>query len=332
MGIALISPATGARLTLLTDAQWAFIDRAGRMKSVQADAIDFLHLNRSRETDDSLGAGIQLAWQGTAGRCRVTLRCRAVERVIETTGSTLTVYNLRIGERYNWSVSWEGDRAEGWFETADMPPRFMHLDGTTNVRDLGGWPTETGRRIRQGLIYRGSELDSHLQLTSRGANALLHQLRVKTDLDLRAEAQSPALDEKKLRWVHLPVSAYGDLSAPDQLQAYGDVFRVLLNEEMAPVYVHCWGGADRTGCLCYLLGALLGMREEHLLLDYELTSLSIWGDRSRDSAQFQRFMAALDCFAPRECPPRIRAERYWLAAGITIGEMDAFRRRLLENN
>ena len=101
---------------------------------------------------------------------------------------------------------------------------------------------------------------------------------------------------------------------------------------MAPVYVHCWGGADRTGCLCYLLGALLGMREEHLLLDYELTSLSIWGDRSRDSAQFQRFMAALDCFASRECPPRIRAERYWLAAGITIGEMDAFRRRLLENN
>ena len=93
MGIALISPATGARLMLLTDAQRAFIDRAGRMKSVQADEIDFLHLNRSRETDDSLGAGIQLAWQGTAGRCRVTLRCRAVERVIETTGSTLTVYN-----------------------------------------------------------------------------------------------------------------------------------------------------------------------------------------------------------------------------------------------
>ena len=73
MGIALISPATGARLTLLTDAQRAFIDRAGRMKSVQADAIDFLHLNRSRETDDSLGAGIQLTWQGTAGRCRVMI-------------------------------------------------------------------------------------------------------------------------------------------------------------------------------------------------------------------------------------------------------------------
>lgn len=199
------------------------------------------------------------------------------------------------------------------------------------MRDLGGWPTQTGCRIRQGLIYRGSELDRHMQLSPRGTNALLHQLRVKTDLDLRAEAEHPALEEKKLRWVHLPVSAYGDLAMPDQLQAYGDVFRALLKPEIYPVYIHCWGGADRTGCLCYLLGALLGMRPEHLLLDYELTSLSVWGDRSRDSAQFQRFMTALDLFSPPYLPPAIRAERYWHAAGITEAEMDAFRAYMLED-
>ena len=320
MNIELITPARGARVSLLTAAQRSFIDQAGQSENAAAQPIDFLNLNRSEGEDCSLGAGVALAWRGTSGRCRVALRCRAEAWTFNADDTqTLTVRNLRAGERYDWSVCSEGQTAAGWFETENSLPRFIHLDGDTNVRDLGGWPTDADRRVRQGLIYRGSEFDRHMQLSPCGLDELLHRLKVKTDLDLREETQEPGLDEQAVQWVHQPISAYAALSQPDQLQAYGAVFRALLNEEAYPIYVHCWGGADRTGCLCYLL------------LDYEITSLSIWGKRSRSSEVFEQFMAVLDAFAPRSSSPQLRAERYWQAAGITPEEMNAFRRIMLED-
>lgn len=331
MGIELITPAKGAQVSLLSPAQQAFINQAGQQESADAQPIDFLNLNRTEGEDCSLSAGVMLAWRGTEGRCRVVLRCRAEEWTFDVDDAqTLTVRNLRAGERYDWSVCSDGQTAAGWFETENSLPRFIHLDGDTNVRDLGGWPTDTGHRVRQGMIYRGSEFDRHMHLSPCGLDELLHLLKVKTDLDLREETQEPGLDTQAVRWVHQPISAYAALSQPDQLQAYGAVFRTLLKADAYPIYVHCWGGADRTGCLCYLLEALLGVQEEHLLLDYEVTSLSIWGKRSRTSDVFEQFMTALDAFAPRSSSPQFRAERYWQAAGITPEEMNAFRRLMLE--
>ena len=330
MKIELITPARGVRVSLLTAMQRSFIDQAGQSESAGAQPIDFLNLNRSEGEDCSLGTGVVLAWRGTSGRCRVVLRCRAETWTFDGDAQTLTVRNLRAGERYDWSVCSDGQEAGSWFETENTLPRFIHLDGDTNVRDLGGWPTATGR-VRQGLIYRGSEFDRHMQLSPHGLDELLHRLRVRTDLDLREETQTPGLDTPAVQWVHQPLSAYASLSQPDQLRAYGAVFRTLLREELYPIYVHCWGGADRTGCLCYLLQALLGVREEHLLLDYEITSLSVWGKRSRTSEPFEQFMAVLDAYAPRSDAPQRRAERFWQAAGITPEEMNAFRRLMLED-
>ncbi len=331
MNIELITPAKGAQVSLLTAAQRSFINQAGQPKSAGTQPIDFLNLNRTDGEDCSLGAGVVLAWRGTEGHCRIVLRCRGEEWTFDADDTqTLTVCNLRAGERYDWSVCSEDQTAAGWFETEYIQPRFIHLDGDTNVRDLGGWPTDTGHRVRQGMIYRGSEFDRHMKLSPRGLDELLHRLKVRTDLDLREETQEPGLDTQAVRWVHQPISAYAALSQPDQLQAYGAVFHTLLKADAYPIYVHCWGGADRTGCLCYLLQALLGVQEEHLLLDYEITSLSIWGERSRSSEVFEQFMTALDAFAPRSSSPQLRAERYWQAAGITPEEMNAFRRLMLE--
>ena len=39
-------------------------------------------------------------------------------------------------------------------------------------------------------------------------------------------------------------------------------------------YYHCYGGADRTGTIGFLLGALLGMSYTDLVIDFELTSYS----------------------------------------------------------
>ncbi|NIY15094.1 MAG: hypothetical protein GWM98_09410, partial [Nitrospinaceae bacterium] len=68
------------------------------------------------------------------------------------------------------------------FKTDPSPPRWIRVPGITNVRDLGGWPLPGGRRIRQGMVFRSSEMNGHLNLTSRGKHILEEELGIRTDL------------------------------------------------------------------------------------------------------------------------------------------------------
>ena len=84
--------------------------------------------------------------------------------------------NLEVGARYYWKISCRRrcsmqccpshgcerskDIAEtpvSEFRTEDMAPRWIKLDGPKifNVRDFGGRVGLGGRRVRQGMVYRG---------------------------------------------------------------------------------------------------------------------------------------------------------------------------------
>ena len=82
------------------------------------------------------------------------------------------VVNLHIGTRYFWKVS-ARDSASTlavspvWeFTTHSSTPRWLHVPGITNVRDLGGWSLSGNRRIRQGMVLRSSEMHGHVDITS----------------------------------------------------------------------------------------------------------------------------------------------------------------------
>jgi len=54
------------------------------------------------------------------------------------------------------------------------------------------------------------------------------------------------------------------------------------------IYLHCGGGADRTGAIALLLEGLAGCSESDIAKDYELTSFSVFGERKRiDGVQYQ---------------------------------------------
>ena len=55
----------------------------------------------------------------------------------------------------------------------------------------------------------------------------------------------------------------------------------MANENNYPIYFHCNAGADRTGTLAILIEALLGVSEEDITKDFELTTFSIYGARYR---------------------------------------------------
>jgi protein-tyrosine phosphatase len=64
------------------------------------------------------------------------------------------------------------------------PDRFLRLDGCFNFRDVGGYPTVSGRPVRRGKVYRSDALH---RLTARGM-AAFSALQVATVIDLRTPA------------------------------------------------------------------------------------------------------------------------------------------------
>lgn len=196
------------------------------------------------------------------------------------------VYNLLTDTTYYVKLKTttkEGDVYETpamTFRTANTV-RWIYADGVRNVRDIGGW-----NGLNQGLIYRGSELNlvsNHdLQITEAGRRVLAIDLGIKTDLDFRAadnngEYGTTSPIGEGVTWKNYAISNF--LSAFKQ--QYVPVMRTFADYDNYPIYMHCWGGADRTGTVALMLEGVCGVKEEDLAIDLELTSFSQFGYRYR---------------------------------------------------
>ena len=175
-----------------------------------------------------------------------------------------------------------GDAVQtGWFNTADTP-RILSIDGIYNVRDIGNWKTDSGKRIKQGLLIRGTELDGAVEsgyhLTYDGMTDMLDFLGIKMDMDLRSETATPyASDALGSRVIHkyYDMGMYNAIFQEDVKVAVKEVFSDLANKDNYPIYLHCTYGRDRTGTICYILEALLGVSRGDCLKDYGLSNCSV---------------------------------------------------------
>ena len=83
---------------------------------------------------------------------------------------------------------------------------MIHLEGTTNTRDIGGYLTDDLRMIRQGQIIRSENLS---RLTA-GDFEKLEALGVRTVIDLRTDKEhehGPTIwqGDHPPRFFHFPV-------------------------------------------------------------------------------------------------------------------------------
>jgi hypothetical protein len=175
-------------------------------------------------------------------------------------------------------------------------------------------------------------LNSHCLLSQEGARVLEEDLKIRTDLDLRGEGEDcqVVLHPGRVRYVNLPVMSYDSIAVSENGRAYRSVFNLLSYPESYPIYMHCWGGADRTGTLAFLIGALLGMSAEDLAMDYELTTLSIWGERLRTSDVYQDLLTTLRQYAAPGAPLQSQAEGYLRRIGVSDEAVHAIRALLIE--
>ena len=79
---------------------------------------------------------------------------------IKTNDTKAYLKNLFVNETYYYKVSADGkDSQVASFTTGDYP-RWIDARPMFNVRDMGGYMTSSGQRIKQGLVYRGGEINS----------------------------------------------------------------------------------------------------------------------------------------------------------------------------
>ncbi len=177
--------------------------------------------------------------------------------------------------------------------------RRIFLWGARNFRDLGGYATADGRKIRWGVLYRSG--DWH-KLT-RNDLRKLDSLKLTRVFDFRAEHEArkrPDRLPQGVRAIRLPIldtttkiwhEEYDDMikrlrekNPADYLRAtnrelatrftpqYRDFYREILAARGEAFAFHCAAGKDRAGFAAATLLRLLGVPQAQVLQDYLLTN------------------------------------------------------------
>lgn len=249
---------------------------------------------------------------------------------------TLDIYNLKTGTKYYYRVNLTlADAVEigttGSFET-EASPRILNIDGACNARDIGGWHTADGKIIGKGLLYRGSEIDGAVEpdykITDRGLQQMIGELGVRFDMDLRSPDENKYGNDilgKNVIHKYYGVGMYSAIFKNEE--KLKEIFSDLANPDNYPIYLHCTYGRDRTGTVCYLLEALLGVSDSDLKKEYEISALT---DSYVNTPEFNAFVETVRMFEGTTTQQKV--EGYLLSIGVTEDEIASIRSIFLEQN
>jgi protein tyrosine/serine phosphatase len=238
-------------------------------------------------------------------------------------------------------------------------------EGCVNVRDLGGLPTEDGRRTRLGGVVRS---DNVRRLTDAGWRALAeHGVRRIVDLRFPEELAEDQPLGVEIDVVHVSVLGAGtdpeyvkELDAHlavhdvadhyawsyvDFLERYrerfGQAFAAIADAD-GTVVVHCFAGKDRTGLVAALLLRLAGVDHATIGADYAVTAENlrarweIWLQEARDEEERAKLEKLSQ--TPADAMARVVQEiedrygdvaSYLRAAGLSDEQVERLRERLV---
>ena len=325
----LIYPENAFLFDTHTDLQNEFLRR------IKEDGIDSALVwlePEKNNTESSHPRSLVFSWE-TRGRARLAISKNedlSDAWIYETEESSYEVENFEIGERYYWQVN---DSEIRYFDTKNEFPRFIHIEGLLNVRDVGGV------NIKQGLLYRGSELNRCFEATEKGKEAFAKQLGIKFDMDLRG-AIPEVYHECPIEGVTyklLPYRPYKEVFEDQHKHGIRKIMEFLAEESNYPVFFHCMGGADRTGMIALFMRALAGEEDDVIHTDYEMTGLSMYaggaaenaqGFRRRNAPYYMEFREMLDEYG--KGPFRDKVENFLLAAGVKQETIDKVKKIIIK--
>ncbi len=189
--------------------------------------------------------------------------------------TSCAVYNLYVGRTYYWKV---GDSEVRTFHTADELPRFIYAEGAQNIRDLGGYSTVYGRRVKQGMLYRSAAFDGTGSIEAAGIRRMREDLGIRCDFDIRQYSEGGSRTESPLgadiRYVRTdrnPMDQFIFFLEDHQNCAF--LIRFFGQKDIYPVCIRGNDGVCRTSTIAFFLLAVLGVSDEDILRDLNMTAL-----------------------------------------------------------
>ncbi len=275
---------------------------------------------------------------------------------VDEENQTAEVCNFMAGKSVFWRVTGTDENGQkvssqtGVFKTEDILPRQITIPGVDNVRDVGGWKTADGRRMRQGIIFRsaGFNLDSpdwnwdekkqidpkksrigETIIKPEGSEYLVKKVGLKTELDLRWDGEVAVMTtspiDPSVKWIHISSYDYGRLYSEEGKKGLREDFRLFADKANYPIVFHCIAGADRTGTLAYILCGLVGVAEDDLRRDWEVTARNYFS-----YAKYDQIAPRFDKFGTAETPLSEKIQAFLLSIGVTQEEINAYKTIVLE--
>jgi protein-tyrosine phosphatase len=224
-----------------------------------------------------------------------------------------------------------------------MNDRFVPLEGVLNFRDFGGYDTSDGR-VARGALFRSASFHAATDADIARLNELGARFVVDLRLPMERQHEPSRWPGEKCRTIfkdeegagglppHLVALMQEEASAESvreymrgayrgfpfnrrHVEIFRDWFSALA-EEGGPAIVHCAAGKDRTGMICALTLHALGVDEDAIIADYELTNQALDFDARlpRIKAHMEgRLGRAIDADA---LAPMLGAHADYLRAGL----------------
>jgi len=258
---------------------------------------------------------------------------------VSVTGEIYEATNFKLNTFYKYEVKSYKDGevtksiSSRIFKTCGYY-RNIYVSGVTNMRDIGGFVTEEGKTVKQGLVYRSGSWTNGAtpRITEEGIFTVQNQLKIKSEIDLRNIDGGETGGQTKSA---VPTVDYYGFQMEDcydwrekTFKSLRDTFELMSNEEAYPIDFHCAVGADRTGLVAFFIEGILGADTDRLYRDYMFTNFGkIDGNRSH---------LAIDQYLKRVkksgSTTQERTINYLInEVGVTAEQIDAIREIMLED-
>ena len=184
-------------------------------------------------------------------------------------------------------------------------------------------------------LKRGTFTPGEPLMTEATRQWALGTLGVKTEIDLRTFRETAGMTGSPLgptvKWCHYSASNYEGMDTKAGRRTFAKCFRVFLDERNYPIDFHCIAGADRTGSLACILNGLLGVDEEELYRDWEMSwpkKMNGTAARQNHRRLFDKLIGVFGKYAGATLNERI--VQYVLSCGFGMDDIEKFRSIMLE--
>ena len=247
-----------------------------------------------------------------------------------------------------------------------QPRRHLEIEGTYNVRDVGGYRTLDGRRTRWKTFLRADDLHGLPPASQR----TLIDYGIRTVIDLRTPSeteQAPNVFAGSPEVAYYHQNAYGDgpppevadpSESPGAAQRLVNIYVAMLDHKqpqvrrtlatlaapgVLPAVVHCASGKDRAGRITALVLGIAGVPADTIAEDYALSARFLVRRSYEEEPELETSGYTWDDYQRDSCPPDVMlkllqhlderyggVEAYVRSAGLSTGQIASIREAMVE--